>query len=111
MSQKYGGYRMKERIVQFKESPRKNKKYRATIRDIQSGVERHIDFGARDYEQYKDRTPLRLYSHKDHGTRRRMKNYYSRHSGTSNRTKAIKTEKRKSRGRYNAKILSHLYLW
>ena len=40
-----------------------------------------------------------------------MQNYFSRHSGTKNRKKAIQKEKRKSRGNYNAKILSHEYLW
>ena len=59
----------------------------------------------------KDRTPLGLYSHKDHGTRKRMQNYFSRHSGTRSRNKAIKLERKKSKGYYNAKILSHEYLW
>jgi len=48
---------------------------------------------------------------KNHGTRRRMQNYFSRHSGTKKRSKAIKKERRKSKGFYNAKILSHEYLW
>jgi hypothetical protein len=40
-----------------------------------------------------------------------MQNYYSRHSGTKKRGEAIKREKRNSKGLYNAKILSHIYLW
>ena len=40
-----------------------------------------------------------------------MQNYYSRHSGTKKRGEAIKREKHKSKGLYNAKILSHIYLW
>jgi len=40
-----------------------------------------------------------------------MQNYFSRHSGTKKRGKAIKKEKRLSKGHYNAKILSHKYLW
>ena len=40
-----------------------------------------------------------------------MQNYFNRHSGTKKRGKAIALEKKKSKGYYNAKILSHLYLW
>ena len=68
-------------------------------------------FGLITYSQYKDRTGVGLYSHKNHGTRKRMQNYFSRHSGTKKRGKAIKKEKRLSKGHYNAKILSHKYLW
>jgi hypothetical protein len=68
-------------------------------------------FGDKNYQQYKDRTPLKLYKSKNHNTRKRMQNYYSRHSGTKKRSEGIKKEKRKSRGYYNAKILSHIYLW
>ena len=38
-----------------------------------------------------------------------MRNYFNRHSGTPI-DKAIEKEK-KSNGYYNAKILSHEYLW
>tara|TARA_Y100001980_G_scaffold34604_1_gene12147 strand:+ start:339 stop:461 length:123 start_codon:yes stop_codon:yes gene_type:complete len=40
-----------------------------------------------------------------------MQRYFARHSGTKSRVKAIKLEKKKSKGYYNAKILSHEYLW
>ena len=40
-----------------------------------------------------------------------MRNYFSRHSGTKNRKKAINKEIKKSKKKYNAKILSHIYLW
>ena len=40
-----------------------------------------------------------------------MRNYFSRHSGTKKRGEAIKKEKFKNKGRYSAKLLSHLYLW
>jgi hypothetical protein len=105
-----GGYRMKERIVKFKKGPFP-KKYTATIKNIKSKKTRKIHFGDRRYQQYKDRTPLKLYAKNNHNTRKRMQNYFSRHSGTKKRGKAIKKEKRKSRGKYNAKILSHIYLW
>jgi hypothetical protein len=40
-----------------------------------------------------------------------MRNYLKRHSGTPLRGEAIKKEIAKSGGYYNAKILSHTYLW
>jgi len=108
---KIGGYRMKEKIIKFEKSPINGKKYRAFLKDYNTTNIRHIDFGASDYQQYKDRVPLKLYAHKNHGTRKRMRNYFNRHSGTPIRTTAIEKEKSKSKGYYNAKILSHEYLW
>ena len=101
---------MKEKILKFKKGPT-GKKYTALVQNKKTKKIRKIHFGALDYQHYKDRTPLKLYSHKNHNARKRMKNYYSRHSGTKKRNKAIKKEKLKSKGYYNAKILSHIYLW
>tara|TARA_B110000444_G_scaffold254183_1_gene286248 strand:+ start:679 stop:1605 length:927 start_codon:yes stop_codon:yes gene_type:complete len=105
-----GGYKMKEKIVKFKRGPFP-KKYTAIIKNIKSKKTRKIHFGDRRYQQYKDRTPLKLYAKNNHNTRKRMQNYFSRHSGTKKRGTAIRKEKWKSRGKYNAKILSHVYLW
>ena len=101
---------MKETILKLQKGPFP-KKYTAFVRNKKTHKIRKINFGDRRYQQYKDRTPLGLYSHKDHGTRKRMQNYFSRHSGTRSRSKAIKLERKKSKGYYNAKILSHEYLW
>ena len=101
---------MRERILKFVKGPPK-KKYTAFIQNKKTKKVRKIHFGASDYPQYRDRTPLKLYAYKDHNTRKRMQNYFSRHSGTRSRSKAIKKEKKKSKGLYNAKILSHEYLW
>jgi hypothetical protein len=102
---------MKEKILKFEKSKVKGKKYTAFIKNKKTKKIRKIHFGALDYSQYKDRTPLKLYAYKNHKTRRRMQNYYSRHSGKKNRNEAIKLEKNKANGYYNAKILSHIYLW
>jgi hypothetical protein len=102
--------KMKETIVEFKRGPFP-KKYTAFVKNKKTKKVRRIHFGDRRYQQYKDRTKLGLYKHKNHGTRKRMQNYFSRHSGTKKRGKAIKKEKRHSKGHYNAKILSHKYLW
>jgi hypothetical protein len=101
---------MKETIIKFKRGPRK-KKYTAYVKNKKTKKIRIIHFGHKDYQQYKDRTPLKLYKKKNHHTRKRMRNYYSRHSGTKYRLKAIKKEKKNSKGFYTPKILSHIYLW
>jgi len=101
---------MKEKIIKFKKGP-SPKKYTAYIKNKKTKKVRMIHFGDKNYQQYKDRTPLKLYKHKNHNTRKRMQNYYSRHSGTKSRKEGIKKEINKSKGFYNAKILSHIYLW
>mgnify|MGYP006085794155 FL=1 len=102
---------MKERIIKFMRGPG-DKKYTARIMHKKTKKIRHIHFGAKGYEQYKDSTPLGLYSSKNHGTKKRRDNYFSRHSGgIKNKKKALAKEIRKSKGIYNAKILSHKYLW
>jgi len=101
---------MKEIIIKFERGPFP-KKYTAHIENKKTKKKRKLHFGDRRYQQYKDRTPLKLYKNKNHYTRKRMHNYYSRHSGTKNRKDAIVKEKRKSKGYYTPKILSHIYLW
>ena len=101
---------MKETIIKIVRGPNK-KKYTAHVKNKFSKNTRKINFGDKRYSQYKDRTPLKLYAYKNHNTRKRMNNYYKRHSGTGNRKDAITLEKEKSNGIYNAKILSHIYLW
>jgi len=101
---------MNEKIIKFVRGPFP-KKYTAFVKNKKIKKIKKIHFGDRRYQQYKDRTPLQLYKNKNHGTRKRMQNFYSRHSGTKNRKKAIKQEKSKSKRLYNAKILSHEYLW
>ena len=103
---------MKEKIIGFDKSSNPSKKYMAYINDLITKKNRVIHFGASNYEQYKDRTPLQLYAYKNHSDKNRQMNYYSRHSnGIKNRKNAISYEKEKSNGYYNAKILSHVYLW
>ena len=101
---------MNERIIRIEKSSRPEKKYMAFIKNKEGEIH-VIHFGASDYPQYRDRTGLGLYTYKNHGDIKRMRRYFTRHSGTPIREKAIEKEKRKSRGIYNAKILSHMYLW
>jgi len=102
--------KMKETIVEFKKGPFP-KKYTAFVKNKKTKKVRKLHFGDSRYQQYKDRTNLKLYKHKNHGTRKRMRNYFNRHSGTKYKRQAIKKEKRLSKGYYTAKILSHKYLW
>ena len=102
---------MKERIVKFIRGTTKGKKYTAIVENRRTRKQRRISFGGIGYQQYKDRTPLKLYARGNHGDRKRMENYFNRHSGTKNRAEAIRKEKRKSKGYYNPKILSHEFLW
>ena len=107
-----GGNRkkMKEKIINFKKGPG-DKKYTATVRNINNHKERIIHFGHKDYQQFKDRTNVGLYTYKNHGDKKRQRNYYNRHSGEKSRKKAIEKEINKSGGYYNPKVLSHMYLW
>jgi hypothetical protein len=106
-----GRGRMREIIIKFEKSSRPEKKYMAFVKNLDTQKIRVLHFGASDYEQYKDRTPLKLYAYKNHNSRKRMMNYFNRHSGTTNRKEAIEHEIKKSGGLYNPKILSHIYLW
>ena len=85
-TKKIGGLRMKETIVKFKKGPFP-KKYTAIVKNKKTKKTRKIHFGDRRYQQYKDRTPLKLYRKKNHNTRKRMQNYFSRHSGTKKEEK------------------------
>mgnify|MGYP003663814935 FL=1 len=58
---------------------------------------RTIQFGHKDYGQFSDKTPLKLYSHLNHKDKKRKKNYYNRH--------------KKNYPRYSADWLSKKYLW
>jgi len=101
---------MKESIVRFERGPR-FKKYTAYVLNRQTRKTRKIHFGDNRYQQYKDRTPNKLYTRKNHGNRKRMRRYFTRHSGKGTRAGAITKEKRKSGGMYTPKLLSHIYLW
>ena len=61
--------------IKFEKSKVKGKKYTAILPDG-----KRVSFGALGYEHYKDRTPLKLYSHLDHNDKHRRDLYYARHS-------------------------------
>ena len=99
--------KMHEKILRFERGPGE-KKYTAYIKDNKTGKVRMLHFGHKDYEQFKDRTKNGLYSSRNHGNKKRQRNYYNRHSGEKNRKKDIEKEKRKGNGYYTPKLLSHI---
>jgi len=101
---------MTETLIRIERSTHKGKKYMAIVRSA-TGSERKVHFGAIDYEQYRDSTPLKLYKSKNHMDGRRRMLYFSRHSGVRTKAAALRKEIKKSGGVYTPKILSHRYLW
>lgn len=81
--------------IVFSKSTRQGKKYRVDFLLGKEPYTRH--FGALGYDQFKDSTPLKLYSQFDHGNPERRRLYYARH-GPSNDPKS-------------ARYWSHRYLW
>lgn len=81
---------MKE-ISTLKKSTRLHKKYMIFVNN------KWIHFGDNRYQQYKDKTPLKLYSHLDHNDSKRRASYYARHGLTKDKN--------------SAKYWSHKLLW
>ena len=104
-----GKNKMKEKIIKFKKSERNGKKYMVIVENKKTGKQRTLHFGATGYEQFKDSTPLKLYSKGNHGDPNRRRNYFNRHSGTPYKNKAV--HKESQTGLYTPKLLSHIYLW
>lgn len=70
---------MNVKLLKIEKSPAKYKKYRADIQLDNGDIIRNVDFGDLRYRHFKDSTPLKLYSHMDHGDRVRLKAYHDRH--------------------------------
>jgi hypothetical protein len=83
----------------FEKSKRKYKKYNAILFNKKSKKVYLIPFGDTRYQQYTDNTGLKLYSHLDHGDKKRRESYINRH------TKDVRD------GYYSAGYFSLNYLW
>ena len=79
-------------MYEIRESTRRYKKYMAVFNDGRPSVH----FGDNRYQQYRDTTPLRLYSKLNHDDEQRKRAYYARHG-------VART--------HSAKWFSHKYLW
>lgn len=58
------------------------KKYKVIVVDPKNNTKKTVQFGSRLHGQYKDITPLRLYSSYDHMDRKRRDNYRKRHGAS-----------------------------
>ena len=88
-------------MVEFKKSTRKGKKYM-----VRTPKGKLIHFGASDMEQYKDSTGLGLYSHKDHGDKKRRKSYLARAKGIKDKNGNLTWKDKESANYYSVH-----YLW
>lgn len=84
-------------INKIMKSTRKGKKYMVYVKYNNKRGYKLIHFGASSYGHYKDKTPLKLYKHLDHGDKERKKRYYARHGKATDKT--------------SAKWWSNKYLW
>ena len=81
-----------DKNIKIEKSDRKGKKYKDILPDGKA-----VHFGAVGYQQYKDSTPLKLYSNLDHKDEKRRELYYKRHA--------------KEYPKYSADYFSKIYLW
>ena len=63
----------------MQQAKNKDKKYRATFINPKTKRINNIEFGASNYQQFKDSTPLKLYKDKNHNDIERKNKYYKRH--------------------------------
>lgn len=76
-----------------------NKKYRVIVYS-KDGSKKTVQFGDKRYQQYKDKTPLKLYSKKDHGDKDRRARYRARHGAQGYHLK-----------KFSPAWFSYFYLW
>ena len=66
------------KLLNIAKSNRRDKKYVADV--LHNGViHRNVHFGHPSYQQFRDATPLKLYSYLDHNDTERRRRYHLRH--------------------------------
>lgn len=90
----------KYKFIKFRRSKDIDKKYDAILKNLETGGQKIISFGAKGYAQYKDSTGLKIYSHLDHLDEKRRERYQSRHKDEGNNER-----------KYSAGWFSWHYLW
>lgn len=88
--------------MEFKQSTRKNKKYMVRY----NTNSKWIHFGDLNYQQYTDKTPLKLYAYLDHKDKQRRDAYLKRAMGIHDKNGNL-TYNNKNSPNY----LSIKYLW
>jgi len=66
-------------IKKIEKSSNPKKKYQTVLVNKKTGKQVIIRWGSVIYQQYKDKTPLKLYSHLDHTNKERRRLYHARH--------------------------------
>lgn len=72
------------KVLNIKKSKKSNKKYSITI--SYGGVEKTIDYGNSDYQQYEDRTPVGAFTDSNHYDDTRRRAYLARSSKITDKT-------------------------
>ena len=88
-------------MPEFKKSTRKGKKYM-----VKTPSGKWIHFGSSSMQQYKDSTPLKLYSNLDHGDKKRRISYLARAKGIKNKQGNLTWKNKESSNYYSIR-----YLW
>jgi len=83
----------------FEKSNRKDKKYKVYYNG------KWIHFGSTLYHQYKDTTPLKLYSNLDHLDKKRQKSYLSRARGIRDKDGNLTYKDKNSSNYYSIRFL------
>lgn len=97
----YGNY-----IIFSKAPPKTGNKYKADVYDADARLIASSLFGSAYYEQYKDRTPLKLWSNFDHLDENRRRRYRQRHSKI-----LLKDGRPAYTVPYTPAYFSYYYLW
>ena len=63
----------------IRKSSNPKKKYETILENKKTGKQVIMRWGSPSYEQYQDKTPLKLYAHKDHKNKVRRDAYRARH--------------------------------
>ncbi len=87
-------------MMEFKKSTRKNKKYMVMYNN------KWIHFGDKNYEQFEDSTPLKLYKNQNHYDPERRKLYLKRAMGIKDKHGNLTYLNKESPNHYSVK-----YLW
>jgi hypothetical protein len=87
-------------MVEIKKSTRKNNKYM-----VKTPSDKWIHFGQRTAQHFKDSTGLGLYSHLDHGDKKRRASYLARAKGIKNKQGKLTWKNKESSNYYSIKFL------
>jgi len=66
------------RVLKLEVSNRRDKKYVADV-IIDDKLYQNVHFGSRNYQHYRDMTPIKAFSHLDHTDIKRRENFHARH--------------------------------